>query len=58
MKAFEFARYFNPHKSPRTQFNYEKGTFDYFPKHNRWKGRVVWNSKVKGTYIKNIHGDL
>lgn len=27
-------------------------------KYNHRKGRLVWNSKLKGTYIRAIHGKL
>jgi len=27
-------------------------------KYNHRKGRLVWNSKLKGTYIRVIHGKL
>ena len=60
MKDYSFSRFFNPQKSPRTQINPVTGTYDYFPKHEHKKhrGRVVWNSAVKGTYIRAIHGEL
>lgn len=57
-KDVSFRRFFNPDKSPRTQFNYEKGIYDYFPKHSKKRGRMVWNSYQKGTYVRAKHGEL
>lgn len=62
-KDFSFTRFFNPQKSPRTQLHINKDSglpdgFDYFPKHFKQKGKVVWDSARKGTYVKERHGEL
>lgn len=58
MKAIDFFRFFNPQKSPMTQINEKGNGFDYYTKHHRPKGRVVWDSQRKGSYIKAMHGEL
>ena len=58
MKDLSFARFFHPEKSPRTIFNFKEGKFDYYPKHTKRRGRIVWDSMKKGTYIRAIHGEL
>lgn len=60
-KDFSFARFFNPNKSPKTQIEFDtKGRFkrfEYFPKHKKYVGRLVWPAS-KGTYVSAIHGEL
>lgn len=60
MKDYSFSRFFNPQKSPRTQINPVTGVYLYYPKHEREKhrGKVVWDSSKKGTYIRSKHGEL
>ena len=53
-----FSRFFNPEKSPRTQINPFTGAYDYHPKHDKGRGRVIWDSLKKGTYVRARHGAL
>lgn len=50
------ARFFHPEKSPHQSFHIDKYTgkfvFDYIAKHTKRMGDVMWNSRVKGQYIK------
>jgi len=51
MKTTYFAKYFNPMKSMPLNgsgINQLKKRF----------GRLVWNSDIKGTYVRAIHGEL
>ena len=64
-KDYSFARFFNPHKSPSTlQVEFDKETktpkFTHVPKHffDKRMGRIVWNSAIRGTYQKKLHGEL
>jgi hypothetical protein len=43
-----YARYFNTNKSPNAN-----GSETY-----KYRGRVVWDSLRKGTYVRAIHGEL
>ena len=56
-KDTSYARFFHPEKSPHTIFHPLKG-FLYFPKHIKRRGRLVWDSLTKGTYIRAKHGEL
>jgi hypothetical protein len=55
-RDFSFSRFFNPEKSPLTSGYFDKDTqrwvFDYVAKHANRLGRIVWNSKLKGTNVK------
>ena len=51
MKDLSFARFFHPEKS------ISKNGSGIHQKEKR-HGRLVWNSSVKGTYIRAIHGEL
>ena len=51
-KDFSFAQFFRPHKNPQPRRNGE------VPKHPKRKGVVVWESWMKGTYVRSIHGEL
>lgn len=57
-----FARFFHPEKSPHTSISIDPLTklfrFDYFPKHWNMRDRLVWDSRKKGTYIRQKHGRL
>lgn len=59
-KDVGFRRFFNPYKSPKTQFNPLTGVYDYYPKHEHEKrrGKFVWGSSRKGTYVRAKHGEL
>lgn len=59
-KDLSFRRFFNPEKSPKTQINPLKGVYDYYPKHEHEKhrGKLVWDSNRKGTYVRAKHGEL
>ena len=53
MKDYGFSRYFNPEKSFSIKSSgiHEKETM-------RKQGTLVWNSAIKGTYVRKIHGEL
>lgn len=55
---FSFFRYFNPQKSPHAQMNPHTGAYEYYPKNDKSRGVVVWDSRRKGTYVRSIHGEL
>ena len=55
---FSFFRYFNPQKSPHTQFNPITKTYEYYPKNAKRRGIVVWSGSQRGTYIRKKHGEL
>lgn len=62
-KDTSFHRFFNPQKSPRTNWIKSDGGFkiDYWPKNIKPLqriGRVVWPSSVRGTYEFAKHGEL
>lgn len=60
-KDFSWTKFFNVRKSPATQFSIDQNgmlRFDYYTKHNKPKGRLVWDSLRKGTYVRKIHGNL
>ena len=59
-KDVGFRRFFNPDKSPKTQINPSTGVYDYYPKHEHEKhrGKIVWDSSRKGTYVRAKHGEL
>jgi len=57
-KDYSFGRFFHPEKSPHTIFDPIKEAFSYYPKHPKRRGRVVWDSLKKGTYIRAKHGEL
>ena len=57
-KDFSFFRYFNTTKSPHTQINPIIRTYDYYPKHAKPAGVVVWGSGLRGTYVRAKHGEL
>lgn len=62
-KDFSFNRYFDVKASPRTQIHFDKKTgmpagFDYFPKHAKRIGKIVWDSLSKGAYILLRDGEL
>ena len=51
MKDLSFAKFFNPAKSMgknRSGINQAQ----------KIKGRLVWDSSKKGTYVRAIHGEL
>lgn len=58
MKPRDFFRFFNVDKSTHTQINRDGTGYDYYPKHENRLGRVVWDSKRKGTYIRERDGAL
>lgn len=55
-RDFSFSRFFNSWKSPHTFGHFDKDTqrwvFDYVAKHAKRLGRIVWNSTLKGTYVR------
>lgn len=57
-KDVSFRRYFNPDASPHTVINPVTGHYDYYPKHENRRGRVVWDSLRKGPYVRAKHGEL
>lgn len=59
-KDVGFRRFFNPDKSPKTQINPLTGVYDYYPKHEHEKhrGKIVWDSSRKSTYVRAKHGEL
>jgi len=61
-KDTSYAKFFHPEKSPKTQFHYDKDTtrivWDYVPKHQKRRGKIVWDSLRKGTYVIAKHGLL
>lgn len=58
VKDFGFGRYFHPDKSPHTQWNEKKQSWDYLAKHLCHKGKISWESFTKGMYIRNRDGAL
>lgn len=57
-KDTSFRKFFNVDASPKTQINPITGVYDYYPKHAKYIGRLVWNSTQKGTYKRALHGEL
>lgn len=56
IKDFSFGKYFNVDKSPHTVFNSERGIYEYVAKHKKTVGKVVWDSRRKGSYVFKLHG--
>jgi len=51
----DYARFFNPKKSPHTHFDHFDQSYTYVAKHRKRKGIVVWASAINGTYEKADH---
>ena len=53
---FSFAKFFHPEKSPRTIWSINPLTHEpecvRQAKHEKYRGRIIWNSMRKGTYFR------
>lgn len=54
-RDFSFSRFFHPEKSPHTSFVIKDNglvEFTYKAKHDNSRGHIIWDSKIKGAYIR------
>jgi hypothetical protein len=55
-KDTSWHRFFRPEKSPHSIFSFNKETnlfeYSYVPKHDKSRGVIIWDSKKKGTFMR------